>query len=74
METFAYCPRFNRYDLAILYLDQTNYDLDAAVEAYIEDERWERENPLAKVKSKGKDAVEHGRRRRLGSGLTGQLS
>jgi hypothetical protein len=40
----------NRYDLAILYLDQAEYDLDAAVEAYMEDERWEREHPLAKVK------------------------
>jgi len=35
-----------RYDIAILYLQQTNYDLDGAVEAYLADEKWEKEHPM----------------------------
>ncbi|KAH7328515.1 hypothetical protein B0I35DRAFT_403869 [Stachybotrys elegans] len=31
------------YDVAQLYLEQTSYDLDAAVDAYLADEAWERE-------------------------------
>ncbi|KAL8414886.1 hypothetical protein RB594_005916 [Gaeumannomyces avenae] len=34
------------YDVALLYLDQAAYDLDAAVDAYFADEAWERDNPL----------------------------
>jgi len=43
-----------RYDLALLYLEQSEYDLDAAIDAYKEDDRWEKEHPLD-VKSKGKN-------------------
>ena len=39
--------------MALLYLKQAQYDLDAAVTAYLEDEKWERENPLLS-QSKGK--------------------
>jgi hypothetical protein len=31
------------YDVALLYLRQTNYDLDAAVDAYVADDAWEKE-------------------------------
>ena len=41
------------YDIALLYLNQARYNFDAAVEAYISDERWEKEHPLQKG-SKGK--------------------
>ena len=34
------------YDVAVLYLEQAGYDVDAAVEAYFADEAWERAHPL----------------------------
>ncbi|KAK5684877.1 hypothetical protein LTS10_002952 [Elasticomyces elasticus] len=48
-------PRL-RYDVALLYLQQAEWDLEVAVEAYREDERWEREHPL-EAKGKGKKKV-----------------
>ena len=35
-----------RYDVAVLYLQQANYDLDLAVETYLGDEKWEKEHPM----------------------------
>ncbi|MCJ1341899.1 hypothetical protein MMC31_000077 [Peltigera leucophlebia] len=35
------------YDIALLYLEQAEYDLDAAVNTYLTDELWETEHPLA---------------------------
>lgn len=34
------------YDVGLLYLAQASYDLEAAVEAYLADEAWERAHPL----------------------------
>ncbi|KAI9890282.1 MAG: hypothetical protein M1814_004317 [Vezdaea aestivalis] len=34
------------YDVALIYLDQCKYDLDQAIDKYLADEKWERENPL----------------------------
>jgi hypothetical protein len=34
------------YDVALLYLEQTAYDVGAAAEMYFADEKWERDNPL----------------------------
>ena len=68
-----------RYDVALLYLKQSDYDLNQAIEAYRADERWEKEHPLEAAK-KGKSKVSQtpGRRRwglgGSGGGLTGQLS
>lgn len=56
-----------RYDVALLYLKQADYDFDAAVETYRDDERWEREHPL-NVKDKAKKS-DVGKRR-----FTGQKS
>lgn len=45
------------YDVAELYLAQTDYDLGRAVERYLADEAWEREHPMdepARGKGKGK--------------------
>lgn len=39
----------DRYDIALLYLEQAQYDLDAAVNAYLMDELWGKEHPLAPV-------------------------
>jgi hypothetical protein len=44
----------DRYDLAVLYLEQCHYDLEMAVEAYHADEAWEKKHPLAKSKGKSK--------------------
>lgn len=61
-------PRL-RYDVALLYLQQADWDLDLAVDAYQEDERWEKEHPLeAKEKArKGKSVKSAGMRRFVGS-------
>ena len=62
-----------RYDLALLYLQQVHYDLDAAVEAYSADVKWEEEHPMA-GSSKGKNAQRPGRSKFVvGAGLTGQI-
>lgn len=55
------------YDLALLYLEQAGYDLDDAVERWRDDERWERENPLADSAS-GTRGIRGGRRAGPASG------
>ncbi|KAM3070246.1 hypothetical protein ACMFMG_010083 [Clarireedia jacksonii] len=58
------------YDVAILYLEQANYDLEMAMDVYNDDERWEKEHPIpGNEKSKGKTRSNAGRRR-----FTGQRS
>ncbi|KAM7204046.1 hypothetical protein V8F20_003744 [Naviculisporaceae sp. PSN 640] len=37
------CPD---YDVALIYLSQADYDLDAATENYFADEAWERDHPV----------------------------
>lgn len=54
------------YDVATLYMQQAEWDLDAAVEAYKEDERWEKEHPM-QAREKGKRAKSVGMRRFVGS-------
>ncbi|KAK3678754.1 hypothetical protein LTR78_001207 [Recurvomyces mirabilis] len=58
-----------RYDVALLYLQQADWDLDTAVRAYQDDERWEREHPMeAKQKmKKGKSPMSVGMRRYVGA-------
>lgn len=64
-------PMRLRYDVAVLYLHQSNYDLDMAVEAYLADEKWEKEHPMEGF-SKGENSS--GRRKfGMRTGLTGQL-
>lgn len=55
-----------RYDVAQLYLEQHDYDLDGAVEAYQDDEKWEKEHPLQDGKGK-MSARTVGKRRFVGS-------
>ncbi|KAF2657639.1 hypothetical protein K491DRAFT_690882 [Lophiostoma macrostomum CBS 122681] len=64
------------YDVALMYLQQSDYDLDRAINTYKADERWEKENPLeAAKKGKSKASQSSGRRTwGFGGGLTGQLS
>ncbi|KAF2874194.1 hypothetical protein BDV95DRAFT_488123 [Massariosphaeria phaeospora] len=66
------------YDVALLYLQQADYDLDQAIAAFKADEKWEQEHPLeAAKKGKSKASQTSGRRRwgfgGSGGGLTGQL-
>jgi len=63
-----------RYDVALLYLKQSDYDLDEAIEAFRADEKWEKEHPM-EMTTKGKAKQSPGRRRfGIGGGITGQLS
>ncbi|KAH8663673.1 hypothetical protein BGZ60DRAFT_73140 [Tricladium varicosporioides] len=62
--------KVSEYDVALLYLKQFDYDLNAAVEAFQDDERWEKDNPMqGNVKGRGKIKHDLGRRR-----FTGQRS
>ena len=55
------------YDIALLYLEQTDYDMEAAVEIYKDDERWEKEHPMEiNIKGKGKSRHNVGKRRFTG--------
>lgn len=58
------------YNVALLYLKGSDYDLEIAVDSYKADEQWEKENPMAKGKGKNGDH----RRRPGGGSLAGQLS
>lgn len=71
-------PLRYRYDVALIYLKQADYDLDLAIEAYKADEKWEKEHPLDQASSsEGKTRAQQSRGRRrfgIGGGITGQLS
>jgi len=58
--------KVTEYDVATLYMQQADWDFDAAVEAYKEDERWEKEHPM-QAREKGKKAKSVGMRRFVGS-------
>ncbi|KAK3692732.1 hypothetical protein B0T22DRAFT_23566 [Podospora appendiculata] len=46
------------YEVALLYLEQAQYDLDLATEAFFADEAWEREHPLGfKNTGEGGEAI-----------------
>ena len=64
-------PVHFRYDIALLYLQQSKYDLSLAVETYLADEKWEKENPLQGAARGDKK----GQKRKVGmqTGVTGQL-
>lgn len=42
---FMVACKVSEYDVAVLYLEQTEYDLEAAIVAYIADEEWEAGHP-----------------------------
>lgn len=59
--------------MALLYLQQSNYDLDAAVESYLADEEWGKKNPVA-TSSKGSKKPNTSKwKRGIMTGLTGQI-
>lgn len=60
-----------RYDVALLYLKNADWNLDAAIDAYKEDEQWEKAHPLeAQSQKKGKNAKDVGMRRFVGASTT----
>jgi hypothetical protein len=62
------------YDVALLYLEQADYNLEQAIIAYKADEDWEKEHSLeAAKKGKAKASQSPGRRKWGFGGLTGQL-
>lgn len=72
-DPFPSIPVRLRYNVALLYLEQSKYDLDAAVEAYLADDKWERDHPIASSsRGKSKQKLNRGKSR-LMTGLTGQL-
>lgn len=57
-----------RYDVALLYLEQSDWNLEEALMAYREDEQWEKSYPLEahSQANKGKGVVNSSKRRFLG--------
>ncbi|KAF2431610.1 hypothetical protein EJ08DRAFT_610677 [Tothia fuscella] len=65
-------PKY-RYDVALLYLKQADYNLEDAIEAFKADERWEKENPLNQ-NGKGKiGSSSRSHRQRVGGSVSSQL-
>lgn len=67
-----------RYDVALLYLEQAQYNLEQAVAAFRADEKWEKDHPLeAAKKGKSKASQTPGRRKwgfgGSSGGIAGQL-
>jgi len=58
-----------------MYLKQAEWDLQTAISAYQDDERWEKEHPMAaqKMTSKGKVVNRVGMRRFVGTDENGRL-
>lgn len=70
-------PR-HRYDVALLYLQQADYNLEEAMAAFKDDERWEKEHPLEAARKGKAKAPDTSQRRKWGfggsgGGLTGQI-
>lgn len=65
-------PPTLRYDVAQLYLKNADWILEAAIEAYREDEQWEKDHPLEAKQNmrKGKNSRDAGMRRFVGSSTT----
>lgn len=63
-----------RYDVAVLYLQQSDYDLDLAVETYLADEKWDKEHPMEGASGGGKTRQKTGKRRiGVRTGRSGQF-
>ena len=72
-DSLSSVPMQLRYDVALLYLKQANYDLNLAIESYLADEQWEKEHPIeGSSKNKTKQNTPN-KRLGLATGLSGQL-
>ncbi|KAI2630957.1 hypothetical protein GGR54DRAFT_178303 [Hypoxylon sp. NC1633] len=54
--------KVHEYDVAVLYLEQADYDLEMATEAFFADEEWERTHPVEEA-GRGKGIVKPGNSR-----------
>lgn len=50
---FMVATKVAEYDIAVLYLEQASYELESAVEAYLDDEKWERDHPVTAARRTG---------------------
>ena len=64
---FMVATKVADYEVAVLYLQAADYELEAAVGSCLEDERWEREHPMA-----GEEGRDGTRGRKGKSSLGGQ--
>ncbi|PHH91550.1 hypothetical protein CDD83_35 [Cordyceps sp. RAO-2017] len=62
------CKVFD-YDVALLYLEQSSYDLEAAVLSYFDDDAWERRHPRQRLGTATTPGRGPDRRNRLWRGL-----
>ncbi|CAF9928645.1 hypothetical protein IMSHALPRED_007713 [Imshaugia aleurites] len=66
--------KVSEYDVALLYLQQSDYNFDLAVEAYLADEKWEKEHPMEGTSTRSKTGQKRGKRKNgLQTGFTGQI-
>lgn len=63
IRTFMTTCKVHDYDVALLYLEQSKFDLDAAMEAHFADEAWERANPQGKQRAGWRNGIGASRRR-----------
>lgn len=61
---------YDRYDVALLYLEQAEYDLDAAVNTHLMDQLWEKEHPFMPASGGKLKQKLSGRRFGINSGFT----
>lgn len=61
----TFCKVFD-YDIALTYLEQSEYDLGAAIESYLNDDDWEKNHPRQSVEDvkAGRERQRHGSRYR----------
>jgi len=59
--------KVHEYDVAVLYLEQADYDIELAMEAYLADEDWERNHPLESVRRGKLAAKSRSAGRKLGA-------
>ncbi|PNS17286.1 hypothetical protein CAC42_6969 [Sphaceloma murrayae] len=62
----------HRYDVAVMYLEQNEYDIDAAVQAFQDDEQWEKDHPMQEKGKKTKTPKSVGMRRFVGNASNGR--
>ncbi|KAF2150834.1 hypothetical protein K461DRAFT_323194 [Myriangium duriaei CBS 260.36] len=65
---FMVATKSPEYDVAVLYLEQSDYELESAIQAYRDDEQWEKAHPLESIPKKSKTAKSIGMRRFVGKG------
>ena len=63
--------KVSEYKMALMYLEETKWDLDLAIEKVEEDDKWEREHPINGSSSRANTATNpYGRRLKLAEPLS----